>query len=246
MRYRTHVHPRRKRRGILRVLYKYKMTKRLKQRIILFFAFLILMLLIFFFVKYPINTVAVVEKINSYGTIGPIILIFFIIIEVIIAPLPGSIWSVGAGYVFGALLGAIYIWIGNVIGGILSFILARKLGRRFVHKIVKEKTIKRYNDFMGDHRIMIWLLYLLPFSPTDVLNFVFGFSNIKLLPFTIVMAVLMFPRILLLTFYGEKLHYLGFAVFTLILTGMLLIGFGLSMLINHLDLKRRKAKLSQS
>lgn len=53
-------------------------------------------------------------------------------------PLPAEIISIANGMMFGAWLGGALTWVGAMLGAVLSFALARGLGRPFVRLVVAE------------------------------------------------------------------------------------------------------------
>ncbi len=86
------------------------------------------------------------------------------------APIPGEVTGFVGGIVFGTFWGIVYSTIGLTIGSFLAFILARRVGRPLVDKLVNPEIIKRY-DYVMKHKGMFlaFLMFLMPGFPKDYL-----------------------------------------------------------------------------
>ena len=142
---------------------------------------------------------------EKYGSFGPLAIIGVIILEVIIAPIPGGLIPIAAGALYGVWLGSLYTWLGNVIGSAIAFWLARKLGRPIIKKIVAEKKIIHFDYFLQRNRFLVWLVYIIPVFPIDIISFALGFSDMKFRRFFKIIAIGFVSHILLLTFLGERI-----------------------------------------
>src|SRR5680860_443152 len=89
--------------------------------------------------------------IESFGAIAPLVLVFVIALEVIVAPMPGFIPAVTAGFVFGPFWGAFFVYLGNVIGSLLLFFLVRRYGYRLGKFLFKETKMVRYRTVSYTH-----------------------------------------------------------------------------------------------
>ena len=105
--------------------------------------------------------------------------VLVVILEVIIAPIPGG----AIGYLGAARYGFWTAWpllyIGNIIGTTIVFLLARKLGTPLFEENVSEKTRKRYDAILHDHPVLLWLVYTVPVIPVDVLIALAGLSTLS-------------------------------------------------------------------
>lgn len=102
-----------------------------------------------------------------------------VIIEVVIAPIPGG----AVGYLGAARFGFWQAWpllyIGNVIGTIIVFHLARRYGGPLFEENVAPKTRDRYNRLLDTHPVLIWFVYAIPLLPVDVLSALAGLSKMR-------------------------------------------------------------------
>lgn len=102
-----------------------------------------------------------------------------VIIEVIVAPIPGG----AVGYLGAARFGFWQAWpllyIGNVIGTTVVFFLARRYGTPLFEENVAERTRGRYNRLLEHHPVLLWLVYSVPLMPVDVLSVLAGLSTLS-------------------------------------------------------------------
>lgn len=173
---------------------------------ILWLIVIILIILVFIFFDSVIPAPEVVESwTDQFGVFGPLVIIGIIIIETVIAPIPGTLVPIVIGALYGIWPGILYAWIGNMIGSIIAFWIARRFGRPVVKKIVSEEKIQRYDNYLHSRRIMIWVVYFIPLLPLDVLSFVIGLSQIRFRFFLGVIAAGFTGNLLILTLFGERL-----------------------------------------
>jgi len=105
--------------------------------------------------------------------------ILVVIVEVVIAPIPGG----AIGYMGAARFGFLQAWpllyIGNAIGTTLVFLLARRLGGPLFEENVSEKTRRRYDYLLQHNVLLLWLVYSVPLIPVDVLSVLAGLSTMS-------------------------------------------------------------------
>lgn len=148
--------------------------------------------------------------VESFGVWGPLVIISVIVLEVVIAPIPGFVPIAVAGFLFGPLEGAAYAYIGNVVGSILAFLLARKIGRQIVVRLMGAKRLQKYETMMRRRGDWLFAFYFFPVIPVDVLSMVFGLSGVSFKKFTVIMSIGFIAYIVALSFFGEYLAKLYF------------------------------------
>jgi uncharacterized membrane protein YdjX (TVP38/TMEM64 family) len=120
------------------------------------------------------------EQIQGLGAAGAIAFIALYIV-VTIAFLPASLLTLGAGVVFGVVLGSIYVFIGATLGAILAFLVGRYLARGWVsRKIEGNPQFKAIDQAVGKEGFKIVLLTRLsPAFPFNLLNYAFGVTQVS-------------------------------------------------------------------
>lgn len=129
------------------------------------------------------------EFVVGLGFLGPIVIIGTIVLEVIIAPIPGFIPAITAGFMFGPIFGAIYTYIGNVIGTVIVFFLARKYGKKLLHWFEQKDRLEKYGKTITRHENYLLFFYFFPILPVDIITTAFGLSKICKKKFFVVSSV---------------------------------------------------------
>lgn len=110
--------------------------------------------------------------------------ISFIGLEVLVVVLliPGVIFTLGAGFLFGPVAGTAYVLIGNTLGAACAFALGRTLFRRRVEQYVEgHARLKKYDrQWQGAGWRTIMLTRLIPFFPFKLSNYAFGVMHFRL------------------------------------------------------------------
>ncbi len=121
------------------------------------------------------------QWIDSLGIIGGITFIV-IYIAATVAFLPGSILTLGAGVVFGVLLGAIYVFIGATLGAIAAFLVGRYLTRSWISKKIEgsPKFVAIDKAVAQEGFKIVLLTRLSPVFPFNLLNYAFGITGVSL------------------------------------------------------------------
>ena len=74
-----------------------------------------------------------IERVQAFfrdaGVLAPVAYVLFVVIEVIIAPIPGLMLYAPGGLIFGPWYGGVLALIGNILGAGLSCSLTRTLGK---------------------------------------------------------------------------------------------------------------------
>ena len=151
------------------------------------------------------NQQAVKEFANTYPIAGRLLFLLIIILEVVIAPLPGGLLPVATGILFGVIEGTLLSWTGNVLGAILAWTLAHFFGRKLVLRLFSPERIEYYDIFISRHRAIIWILYAIPLLPIDIISFSMGLSNTRFTKFAIGVSISLLPNMIILNFLGEAI-----------------------------------------
>jgi len=96
----------------------------------------------------------VVGRLNTNRFFGLIlILILFLLrsISIIVPVLPGTIFSVAAGYQFGFIQGLVIIFCADFLSCSISFLLARKLGRDYIMNLLGSRQMRRVESISKDY-----------------------------------------------------------------------------------------------
>jgi uncharacterized membrane protein YdjX (TVP38/TMEM64 family) len=149
-------------------------------------------------ILYPFisNPTSITAAYESAGIFAPIVFI----VLVMIAPTPGAIVGASGGAYFGIWEGAVYLFIGNLLGVCITFLLVKKFGRPAAERFFKREKLLEYEEFVTKHGYLPWIVYAIPVFPIELMTFVIGLSKKTFKQFfIIVVTALPFYAILVTT-----------------------------------------------
>lgn len=127
------------------------------------------------------NRDQVVVAVRAVGVWGPLVLIGLIVAQTVVAPIPGVVLNLVAGYLYGMGLGFLYSWLGLAAGSALAMGLARFAGRPVVERLVAHPALSRFDRLAQKGGLPFFLLaFLIPGLPDDLLCFVAGLTRLPL------------------------------------------------------------------
>ena len=147
---------------------------------------------------------------ESVGPWGPVLLAGAFIVACVLF-VPGSILTLGAGFLFGIVRGTIAVSVGSVLGATAAFLMGRTLLRGWI-----EKRIAAYPRFQAIDRAVgregfkiVFLLRLSPVFPFNLLNYALGLTNVRLWQYVLASWVGMLPGTLMYVYLGSALKSLA-------------------------------------
>lgn len=122
---------------------------------------------------------ALLEWVRGMGPWGPVLFMLVVAASMMLI-LPGFIFTLSAGFLFGAIKGTLLILIGTTAGGCLAFLTGRFLFRDKVRAaLAKREKIRRFVrivDLEGWRFVMI--TRMVPMFPFKLSNYAFGTTSI--------------------------------------------------------------------
>lgn len=168
------------------------------------------------------------DYVNSFGALGFAVFIFFEVIQVIIALIPGDFFHVSAGFIYGMPLGFILAYVGEMIGAIIAFSLAKFFGADIVKKFVPEDKILKTKDLINSAKgtFGILILCLIPFIPKDILIYVAGITPVNPTRFLIVFLLCRIPDIFIKASGGAAVSNMNWTALIIIIAAFTLFVLG--------------------
>lgn len=130
------------------------------------------------------------EYVSGFGAWAPLVFFLLQVLQVILAPIPGSVTTLIGGALFG-FWEAMLISIAAVFtGSIILFLFAKYLGRPLVTRLVGEKRVKKYMKSMSARQFwVLFMMFLMPFFPDDILCLMAGLTAIRLPGFALLVLI---------------------------------------------------------
>lgn len=147
--------------------------------------------------------------IKSLGIGGPILLIFVQFIQVIIAFIPGGPFEILTGALYGAYGGLIICLIGSMSASALIFKLSKKHGKRILYFFFSKEKIAKW-EWLKDSKktdIAVFILFLIPGTPKDMLTYIVGISDMGLLKFIIISSLARIPALFSSALIGTTMRH---------------------------------------
>lgn len=114
------------------------------------------------------------------GWFGPAALIAINAIQIVVAPIPGYVMQIAAGFLYGPWWGGLYSNLGLLIGSGLAFGLARRYGRPLTARFVGADRLDRWERVTHSTSTLVWFVLLL--APTgDLPYFLAGLARVSYL-----------------------------------------------------------------
>lgn len=170
------------------------------------------------------------DLILSYGYGGVLVFVLLQILQIVVAAIPGELFQVAGGYIYGAWIGTFYLVIGGVIGTVIAFYLARIIGFPLVKAMVSEENAQKINALMSSPKadIIVFILFIIPGLPKDVLTYVAGLTPMYPLKFFIISITARLPALFASAYIGANLQEQDYSDAGLvILIAVVLIAIGL-------------------
>ena len=149
------------------------------------------------------------------GIWGPIVFMFLNIVQVLLAVIPGGPFEVAAGALFGPWAGTLMCDIAMSIGGMITFFFVRKFGIKFIELFTTREKIESVKFLHSNDKsvALLFLFFLLPGTPKDLMCYVVGLTDIKWTTWFIINLVGRFPAILLSALGGSALGEQKYGIF---------------------------------
>ncbi len=120
---------------------------------------------------------------------------------------PASLLTVFGGYTYGPWLGTLLDVIGAGTGGLLSFWIARLLGRRGVEKLIGKGKLNVLDERIATNGFLVVLIVrLIPLFPFDAISYASGLSKIRFKQFAIANYIGIIPGAFVYNNIGSSLR----------------------------------------
>lgn len=153
---------------------------------------------------------AMLEAVRGSGAWGPLALIVIYVVATVLF-VPGSIITVGAGFLFGLPLGVPLVSLASVLGASAAFGIGRAGARGWIErKVAASRRVRALDEAIGRHGFkIVILLRLSPVFPYALTNYVFAVTRIRFRDFLLASWIGMLPGTVLYVWLGSTLASLA-------------------------------------
>ena len=144
---------------------------------------------------------------DSFGDLGPLAPIFLAMVESFFPPLPLIAIVALNVAAHGGLFGFVYSWVGVMLGGTLMFLFWRRVVKRFFWKLAsRSEQLKKAQQWVSHvDTASLFMLAVLPFTPTSFMHFAFGISDFDEKRYLITMLLGKGVMVAMMALFGQSL-----------------------------------------
>ena len=158
------------------------------------------------------------EFVTQYGSLASLLIGVLLVLQVIVAVIPGHALMVSGGFLFGFGPAFALNLAATVLGSQLAFLIARRSGRPVVERLVAGEQLDKWDRVARNKGTLFFLLsFMIPIFPADVMNYVAGMSALTGRKFFVANFLGRIPGVILMTLLGSH----GFELPLIVWLGLL-------------------------
>lgn len=144
---------------------------------------------------------------DSFGDLGPLAPIFLAMVESFFPPLPLIAIVALNVAAHGGLFGFVYSWVGVMLGGTLMFLFWRRVLKQFLWKFAsRSQKLEKAERWVSRFDVSsLFMLSVLPFTPSSFMHFAFGISDFDEKRYLITMLLGKGVMVAMMALFGQSL-----------------------------------------
>ncbi len=156
----------------------------------------------------------------TLGWLGPVALIALNAIQIVVAPIPGYVVQVAAGFLFGPFWGGVWSSLGLLLGSSVAFWLARSYGRPLVGGLVGHERFEQWEHISHSTSTLVWFVLLV--SPIgDLPYFLAGLARVSFVKIFVITLVVRVPSTFVVVAAGAGVMLLTWWQVALLMVALL-------------------------
>lgn len=166
-------------------------------------------------IKKDEETIKKIENLlHETGSWAWLVLLFFMVLQVVLAVLPNGPFEMMAGLMYGTPIGIILALVGTTLGTLAVILLVKLFGKGFASLFVDLSDGNKYKLLKDRKRclVMMFGLLLIPALPKDFLAFLVPFTKVKTWEYLIINLIARAPTIIFSVLFGNSLKEGNFTV----------------------------------
>ena len=139
-----------------------------------------------------IDSAALETWITQFGPWAPIVFFCAYILATVLF-LPGLLFTLAAGALFGPYIGTLIALAGATVGATIAFLVARYVLAEWIQSRTPARVQRVIEGVEDEGWRFVALTRLIPFIPFNALNYALGLTRIRLVPYVLASVVFMAP-----------------------------------------------------
>ena len=147
------------------------------------------------------------QWVNDNGLWSRFAYIGMMLLQIVIAVLPGEPFEIAAGYAFGAVEGTLLCVAASTLGSLTVFLLVRRFGVPLVEIFFPEDKLRsiRFLKTTPKRDFIFFIIFMIPGTPKDLLCYFAGLTDIKFTVWLLICSLGRLPAIVTSTVGGDAL-----------------------------------------
>lgn len=147
------------------------------------------------------------QWVNDNGLWSRFAYIGMMLLQIVIAVLPGEPFEIAAGYAFGAVEGTLLCVAASTLGSLTVFLLVRRFGVPLVEIFFTEDKLRsiRFLKTTPKRDFIFFIIFMIPGTPKDLLCYFAGLTDIKFTVWLLICSLGRLPAIVTSTVGGDAL-----------------------------------------
>lgn len=144
------------------------------------------------------------QWVDSAGIWGRILFVGMVVLQVVVAIIPGEPIEMVAGYAFGFWQGTILTLLGFLLGSWLVFVLVRKFGVKLVEVFFSRDKLEQIKFLKNEKKTKAIMLIIMtiPGTPKDMISYFAGLTKLTVWQWLSIVAVGRLPSLVTSTLTG--------------------------------------------
>ena len=184
----------------------------------------------------------------KFGGFDAVIFVLIRALQTVVKIIPAEPLEIASGVFYGVVPGMLLCLLGSFIGGVIIILITRKVGRKVIDMFVPIEVIDDFAIFKDKKRMYttIFMIYLIPSSPKDLLVYAAALTDINIWKFLIITTLARIPNILLSTWCGSEFINENYGVAITIFAVSILLAGGLSIIYKKYLSKKHNDRKSDT
>ncbi len=156
-------------------------------------------------IKFILDRDKIRAWVDKWGFLSKPAFIAMVIIQVVIAFIPGEPFEIAAGYAFGVFEGTLLCLIGITVGSIIVFWIVRRFGTRAINFFFASRDTKKLRFLHEKRKLnsLVFILMLIPGTPKDLISYFVGLTDIKFSTWVLIVVIARIPSVITSTLGGS-------------------------------------------
>ena len=179
--------------------------------------------------------------VDSHGFWGRLAFAGMMVVQIVIAIIPGEPLEIAAGYTFGIVEGTLLCLAGSVLGSLIVFLFVRRFGIRAVEVFFPREKLLSLKFIQNSRRLnlLVFILFFIPGTPMDIMTYFVPFTPMKLSTWLLISATARIPSIITSAIGGDALGLQNYLFAIIAFAATLTLSLGGVLLYRHISRKRK-------